>query len=160
MTEPNNRTLPPERKAAYYVGMALVVIGFLTFGSVFVSAALSFGDFSNFVDTGRSMFLRAVIGMGMIIAGGIVSSIGSKGLHGSGVLIDPQRQRQDMEPWSRMQGGMVDDALSEVKMLDKLTAGATAAPAPPATQVKVRCRACSALNDETDKFCGQCGAAL
>jgi len=24
----------------------------------------------------------------------------------------------------------------------------------------VRCRACSALNDETDKFCGQCGAQL
>jgi hypothetical protein len=26
--------------------------------------------------------------------------------------------------------------------------------------VKVRCRSCQSLNDETAKFCGQCGAAI
>jgi len=159
MTEPN-RNLSDERKAAYYVGMIISVIGFLTFGSVFVTAAMQFGDFSNFVADARSMMMRAVIGMGMMIVGGIVMSIGSRGVHGSGILLDPEKQRRDVEPWSRMQGGMIDDALSEVKTLDNLTgAGAGNQPAPQ-TQVKVRCRACSALNDETDKFCGQCGAQL
>jgi hypothetical protein len=155
MTGPN-RNLPPERKAAYYVGMALLVLGFLTFGSVFVTAAMNFGDFSNFESDARSSMMRAIIGMGMIIVGGIVMSVGQRGLHGSGILIDPQQQRREVEPWSRMQGGVVDDALSEVKTLDKLGG----AGAEPVTHVKVRCRACSALNDETDKFCGQCGAPL
>ena len=30
----------------------------------------------------------------------------------------------------------------------------------PAEGVKVRCPHCRALNDETAKFCGQCGQAL
>lgn len=156
MTEPN-RNLSPERKAAYYIGMTISAIGLLSFGSVFVSAALQFGSFDNFVADGRSMMMRAVVGVFLMILGSIVMSVGSRGLHGAGVLIDPEKQRRDVEPWSRMQGGMMDDALSEVKTLDKLAGGSSTAPA---TLVKVRCRACNALNDETDKFCGQCGKPL
>jgi hypothetical protein len=159
MTQPQpNRNLSPERKAAYYVGMAMTVIGFLTFASVFVTGAMHFGDFSNFENDARSSMFRAIIGMGLCIGGGIVMSIGSRGAYGSGILIDPEKQRRDVEPWNRMQGGMVDDALSEVKMLDKFAGGGTATA--PTTQVKVRCRKCAALNDETDKFCGQWRAAV
>ena len=43
--------------------------------------------------------------------------------------------------------------------LDRL-AGARDAGGPQPDAVKVRCRNCRALNDEPDKFCGQCGAAL
>ena len=71
-------------------------------------------------------------------------------------MLDPERAREDLEPWSHMGGGMVQDALSEVnvvkKLEDRLDGGAP--------QVKVRCRACQALNDEAAKFCNQCGAAL
>ena len=52
------------------------------------------------------------------------------------------------------QGGMLSDALSEVDVLKNRSSSA-AAPA-----VKVRCPHCKALNDESDKFCGQCGRAL
>ncbi len=33
-------------------------------------------------------------------------------------------------------------------------------PGAPQPQVKVRCRKCEALNDETVRFCNQCGAAI
>lgn len=39
--------------------------------------------------------------------------IGRAGLAGSGVVLDPQRAREDLEPWSRMAGGMVKDTLDE-----------------------------------------------
>ena len=158
MTDPN-RNLSDERKAAYYAGMIISVIGFLTFGSVFVSGAI--GEFSNFESDTRSMAVRAVVGMGMMIVGAIVMSVGSRGLHGSGVLIDPQRQRKDLEPWARMQGGMADDALSEMKTLEKIAdrlADGRDDEAKP--EVKVRCRSCSALNDEAANFCNRCGSKL
>lgn len=109
----NNRSISPERKTIYYVGMALLVIGFLTFGSVFVSGALNFGNFQNFEARGRSMAMRAILGMGLIIAGGVCMGIGTRGLAGSGVVLDPEKARKDIEPWSRMTGGVIKDALDE-----------------------------------------------
>jgi rRNA maturation endonuclease Nob1 len=76
-------------------------------------------------------------------------------------VLDPQRSRKDLEPWSRAAGGMTDDALDEIELAKKLGKKLdepTAAAAEPV--VKVRCRGCSALNDEKAKFCSQCGAAM
>ena len=36
-----------------------------------------------------------------------------RGLAGSGVVLDPEKAREDVEPWSRMAGGVVKDALDE-----------------------------------------------
>ena len=107
------RQIPPERKAIFYIGMAVGVIGFLCFISTFFSAASSFGDFTNFEQRGRSMGTRALVGMVMIIAGGIMAGIGRMGLAGSGVKLDPEEARRDVEPWARMTGGVVKDALDE-----------------------------------------------
>jgi hypothetical protein len=107
------RQIPPERKGLYYVGLALVVIGFLTFFSTFITAAMHFGDFSNFDRNAKSSFGRAIAGMGMIIVGGIVMRIGATGLAGSGLKLDPEQAREDVEPWSRMAGGVVKDVLDE-----------------------------------------------
>jgi hypothetical protein len=107
------KQVSPERKTLYYVGMVLTVVGFLTFGSTFVSAAANFGDFTDFQGRSRSMFTRAVFGMGMIIVGGILANIGKMGLAGSGIILDPEDARRDVEPWSRMTGGVVKDALDE-----------------------------------------------
>ena len=93
--------------------MAVGVIGFLCFISTFFSAASSFGDFTNFEQRGRSMGTRALVGMVMIIAGGIMAGIGRMGLAGSGVKLDPEEARRDVEPWARMTGGVVKDALDE-----------------------------------------------
>lgn len=93
--------------------MAVAAIGFLSFISVFFSAAMHFGDFSNFDEQGRSMAIRAVTGMVLMIAGGAMTAIGRMGLAGSGLKLDPEEARQDIEPWSRMTGGVVHDALDE-----------------------------------------------
>ncbi len=136
------------RKTAYYLGAVLMVIGGLSFFSVFISAAIHFGDFSNFEERGRSMALRAFGGMGLLIAGGIIRGIGAAGLAGSGVVLDPEKARQELEPYSRMAGGMVKDALDEA---DVHLGGA------PQRVVMVKCPACGKLNEEDSKFCQECG---
>ncbi len=110
---PPQRQISPERKTIYYIGIGLMVLGFLSFGSTFISAASHFGDFSNFEGRSRSMMTRALVGMGMMIGGGILMSIGRAGLAGSGIKLDPEEARKDVEPWARMTGGVVKDALDE-----------------------------------------------
>lgn len=48
-------------------------------------------------------------------------SIGRMGLAGAGVKLDPEEARRDVEPWARMTGGIVKDALDEagIKLSDK-----------------------------------------
>ena len=102
-----------ERKAAYYFGLLLMVAGFLTFASVFVTAFADFGSADRFGSPSAGWGVRAILGMGMIIVGGILRSIGMRGLAGSGVILDPEQAQRDVEPWSRMVGGVARDALDE-----------------------------------------------
>jgi hypothetical protein len=108
-----NKRISPERQNIYYAGMAIGVVGALTFFSVFVSGALHFGDFSDFHGRVGSMALRAVLGMAMLIGGGILMNLGKMGAAGSGLKLDPEKAREDVEPWARMTGGVVKDALDE-----------------------------------------------
>jgi hypothetical protein len=150
----SRREIPPGRKAIYYVGMVISAVGALSFGSTFCIFAANFG---NFDFNPRPMIFLAVGGMAMMITGGILMNLGRAGLAGSGVLLDPQKQRQDLEPWNRAAGGMVSDAVSEVEAVNRVT---DALAGRENTVVKVRCPKCRALNDETAKFCNNCGAAL
>lgn len=154
MNEPK-RTISEERQVVYYFGMALAGVGFLLFLSVFLTAAINFGNFTNFAGQAKSSMFRAIGGMFLMIVGGVISHVGAQGLAGSGVILDPQQAREDLEPYSRMTGGMIKDALDETG----ITIGG-ASTTPPPTVVKIRCRQCDALNDEEAKFCNQCGAAL
>jgi hypothetical protein len=110
------RDISSGRKTAYYAGLALVIIGFLVFGSVFVSAISGFsspsslGQFSN---PFASIATRGFIGMALMIGGSFLMRLGSRGVAGSGLLIDPRRTRKDLEPWGRAAGGMLGDALDE-----------------------------------------------
>jgi hypothetical protein len=108
-----NRQISSERKTVYYVGVVISVLGFLTFGSVFLSGALHFGDFSDFEARARSMALRAVFGMAMMIGGFLLQGVGRLGAAGSGMKLDPEQARRDIEPWSRMSGGVLKDTLDE-----------------------------------------------
>ena len=76
---------------------------------------------------------------------------------GSGVVLDPEKARKDVEPWSRMGGGVVQDALSEIEVVKKIE---DRFDSPKPQVIKVRCRSCRMLNDETAKFCNQCGAVV
>jgi hypothetical protein len=101
------RQIPPERRAIFYIGRIVNVLGILSF------LAAHFGDFTNFEERGRSMALRAVIGMVMMIAGDVLSGVGKAGLAGSGITLDTEQARRDVEPWSRMAGGVLKDAMDE-----------------------------------------------
>lgn len=71
-----------ERRVAYYFGLILMVIGVLLFVSVFVTAAIHFGDFSNFQADARSSIFRALGGMALVVFGAILRGLGARGLAG------------------------------------------------------------------------------
>lgn len=141
-----------ERKLVYYLGTGLTALGFVSFISVFITAALHFGDFSNFESNARSGGLRAVGGMICMIIGGFIRVIGARGLAGSGVILDPEQARADLKPYSRMAGGIVKDTLDEAQ----IHLGGSA----PECVVMIKCPACGKLNPENAKFCQECGNAL
>lgn len=153
------RDVSPERQGAYFIGGAMMVVGFLSFFSVFVTGAMNFGDFTDFESRTRGEAMRAVVGMGLMIVGGIVRVISHSGAAGSGLVLDPRQARKDLEPFARQEGGMLKDALDEAGVdLGKALGAAGGADRKPV--VMIRCRACSKLNEEDSKFCQECGAAI
>lgn len=136
------------RQAAFYVGTGLQILGGLLFASTFVTSAMHFGDFTNFEARAKSEMFRAISGMVLLVIGAIVRGIGARGLAGSGMILDPLQARQDLEPYSRMAGGLVKDALHEADIrLDGKSERV----------VMIRCGSCGKLNDEGAKFCQECG---
>lgn len=146
------RKISEERKVAYYIGGGLMVIGLLLFLSTFVTFIADIGDFDNFEGQMKSSAIRAFGGMGLLILGGIVRGIGARGLAGSGIILDPEQARDELEPYSRMAGGMAKDALDEAGI--DLGAGSSQ------PLIMIRCQACGKLNDEGSKFCQECGGKL
>lgn len=130
------------RKIAYYGGMVLVGLGFILFLSTFFAVFRS-DPFSN-----PPSMATSLVGFILIVIGTALRAVGAKGLAGSGVLLDPKRARDDLEPYARTAGGLIQDALEETDLTKK------------DTQIKIRCRACTALNDETAKYCNNCGQPL
>lgn len=149
-----------ERKAAYQVGLIMTVIGLLLFLSVFVTGAMNFGDFSNFDQNVRSSMFRGIGGMILMIAGSAVRSIGARGIAGSGVVLDPEQARKDLEPFSRQAGGMAKDLLDEAGI--DLGRGRAAADdeSSRGQVVMLRCTHCRKLNEEDSKFCQECGEPI
>jgi hypothetical protein len=145
------RKISEERKAAYYAGLVLMVIGVLLFVSVFVTGAMHFGDFSDFEAQSRSGMFRALGGMGLMVVGAIVRGIGARGLAGSGAVLDPEQARKDLEPFSRQAGGMLGDALDEAGLKYD---------GKPERVVMLKCSACGKLSEEDAKFCRECGAKM
>ena len=155
--------LPPERRTAYYMGMVILGIGILLFLSVFFGEAFAprpstseffrnpMGTMDDMQARNQSSTGRGVLGFVLIGIGAVLAGVGRSGLAGSGLKLDPRQAREDLEPWNRAAGGMLNDTLEEVQVLR---------PSSAETEVKVRCPKCRALNDESDKFCGQCGGSL
>jgi hypothetical protein len=118
-----NRNISEGRRGIFVVGQIISVVGLLSFGSVFLTAALNIGDFDNFDAQMRSSALRAFGGIAMLIAGSVLMGIGRAGLAGSGVVLDPERAREDLEPWARMAGGMMKDGMDEAGIVVGTPAG-------------------------------------
>ncbi len=126
--------------------MAVMAIGSILFISPMCSSMHT-------VESVNSQKNPAIFGMVMLAIGAIMRGVGEAGLAGSGIILDPEKAREDMEPWSRMKGGMVNDGLSEAEIVQSLKNEI----AQPKMEVKVRCVHCRALNEEIAKFCSQCG---
>lgn len=152
--------ISPERKAAYYIGMGVSGLGVLLFLSNFFVVANQASDpFGMMARNPMPGFVaRAIGGMILMVVGQVISRAGARGAAGSGLILDPEQAREDLKPWAQAAGGIVKDALGEIKAP---TAPAPAAPAPePEVVVKVKCPDCHALNDEDARFCKQCGKTL
>jgi hypothetical protein len=169
------REITPGRKALFYGGMLVVGLGIALFLSTFFDFASEFGRESKgpelgepgwwegaqkeHRETGERMgrsFARAVVGMIFAVLGMGMMSVGRRGAAGAGIVLDPQQAREDLEPWSRMKGGMMQDGMEELHVVRKMEESFPT----PAPQIKVRCPSCKALNDENDRFCGQCGSQM
>ena len=145
------KQISEERKTAYYAGMGMMILGGILFASTFVTFAMHFGDFSNFESNAKSSMFRAFGGMALLFLGGIIRGVGARGLSGSGIVLDPEKAKQELEPYSRMAGGMIKDALSEADV----SLGGKAEKI-----IMVKCRACGKLNHEDAKFCQECGKQI
>ena len=180
--------ISPERKASYYVGMAVGVVGFLMFLSPFV-AIIGGTERSNPGMTNCQLngvpvpcsdlpigprmpqsggpvgapdfgviftsFGTAFVGFLLIIVSRFLTRVGQAGLAGSGVILDPEGARQDLQPWNEAKGRMINDAVSQIDVVKNIAAHEEAE-----MVVKIRCSACHGLNDESQAFCGHCGAKL
>lgn len=142
-----------ERKAAYYVGIGMVGLGFLLFISVFFSAASFMND--PFGGSGGPSFENSVIGMVLMIAGSVIMNIGAKGKAGSGLILDPEKAREDLKPFNEAKGGMINDVISNIDVIDQITDSDEIREV-----IKIKCRSCGSLNDEDARFCKSCGKEL
>jgi predicted RNA-binding Zn-ribbon protein involved in translation (DUF1610 family) len=149
------QNISQERKATFYIGTAVMVLGGLTFASAIVMFFSNFGEsrpMGGGAEFGKAFGMRSFAGMALMIVGGIVRGMGAMGLAGSGVILNPKRARRELEPYSRMAGGMVKDVLDEADVdLGSSKQGQV---------VMIRCTACRKLNEEDSKFCQECGATI
>lgn len=164
MTEPQPpvHSLSNQRKWLYQAGGVVQLIGLVLFLSFFLTFAMLFGQFGEDVPAkiGGSFF-RAVVGMICMITGGIIRSIGSRGIAGSGMILDPERAKRDLEPFARMSGGLADASFSEMTTVrDTLNNLGGRGAEVPFEVVRVRCLNCQQLNEETARFCNQCGKPI
>ena len=143
-----------ERQTAFYLGTGLMVIGGLLFLSTFFSFASDFGS-PGVASDGGGVFARAIIGMVLAGVGQMIRHVGARGLAGSGVVLNPGQARKDLEPYSRMAGGMVKDALDEADV--NLGSGRSSKPE---QVIMIKCRDCGKLNEEDSKFCQECGERM
>lgn len=146
-----SQQITPQRKATYYLGMAMIIIGVLVIIISMISFMNSFGRHTNNSLSAPGPMYSFFAGMILIAVGSIIQNIGKRGLAGSGTVLDPEQARRDLEPFSRMAGGMVQDALEETSILPNKESERV---------VMIKCRDCSTLNEEDAKFCKQCGKPI
>lgn len=146
--KPSNHQISSERKALFYVGRVMMGIGLVLFLSMFVMVALS--DPLELMNS--NPMGPGIIGFVLLFAGTLISTVGAHGKAGSGMVLDPEQAREDLKPFSRQAGGMLNDALEAAELKEHLLATKEV--------IKVRCRSCGELNDEDAAFCKKCGASM
>ena len=165
--------MPPqiseERKNWYKIGLVMQITGvclftlpFIAILFVIMSAGLNGGFEPEGIVCVPIAFGGAFIGVALIAGGGVVRGVAARGKAGSGLTRDPEQARKDLEPWSRMGGGVVKDALDEagVDIGQVSTQFMRGGASQPQKVVMSKCAHCGKLNDEDSKFCQECGKAF
>jgi hypothetical protein len=138
------------RKIAFYLGYLLMAAGVLLFLSIYF-VGLPLAQPSRI----GSLALRSLGGLALVLLGLSVRRIAIRGLAGSLLILDPPRARDDLEPWSRAAGGLLDDALSEVQALKDAARRAEAG-----AEARRRCTRCETPNEADARYCKRCGTEL
>ncbi|SKA87931.1 hypothetical protein SAMN05443428_10881 [Caloramator quimbayensis] len=141
-----------ERKITYYIGLGFIIIGVILFMSSFFigfEPSFSFGP--------PTFFKNAVIGMIFIMIGAVLTSIGARGAAGSGILLDPEKAREDLKPFNKAKGGMINDTLENIDVIKDIEKVAIKNNK---EVIKIKCKYCGTLNDENAKFCKECGKSI
>ena len=144
----SSNNISSERKTLFYLGRALMGIGLVLFLSMFVIVVFS----DPWELTNSNPMGAGVIGFIMIFVGTLISTVGAHGKAGSGMVLDPEQAREDLKPFSRQAGGMLNDALEAADLKEHLSAVKEV--------IKIRCRSCGELNDEDASYCKKCGAKM
>ena len=140
-----------ERKALYYIGLGLMILGFI----LFISSFFTFGNDDMFYGGPSSFMARPLAGMICIIIGSILRGIGEKGTAGSGLILDPEKAREDLKPHNIAKGKMINDAVENIDIVKDMGNGEVQKEI-----IKIRCKNCGELNDEDAKFCKSCGREI
>lgn len=158
-----------ERKNWYKIGLVMQIAGmclftlpFVAIVLVMISSALDGGFEPRGIVIVPIAFGIGFIGFALIAAGGVVRGVAARGKAGSGLTLDPEQARKDLEPWSRMGGGVVKDALDEagVDIGQVGTQFMRGGASEPQKVVMIKCTHCGKLNDEDSKFCQECGKSF
>ncbi|HOK95602.1 MAG TPA: zinc-ribbon domain-containing protein [Anaerohalosphaeraceae bacterium] len=156
------KQISQERKSLYNAGLAVMIAGgcffalpFLAVSALMAIMVISFGKSQAGIPiwmpiAGPIVMFVSFIGIALIVAGCVMRSIAARGTAGSGLVLNPEKAREDLKPWTGMAGGMVKDILEEA---DIKSAGAR-------QTVMIRCPHCQKLNEEDSKFCQECGKSL
>ncbi|MCF6464817.1 zinc ribbon domain-containing protein [Clostridium sp. Cult2] len=148
-----SKKISKERKTLYYSGLGLMILGFVLFISTF------FIDMTPDFFGGSSSFMaRPVIGMICMIIGSILMNIGARGTAGSGLILNPEKAREDLKPYSTATGGIINDTLENIDLVKDMVKGKETKEIKEI--IKIKCKDCGALNDEDAKYCKSCGRAL
>ena len=149
----NDYKISKARKTQYMIGNILQGIGLIMFFGFMIYSVINFtSSMNSFIpkEPNTSLFILPVIGIVLVIVGAYIKTVASRGTAGSGLILDPEKAREDLKPHTKAMGGMINDALEEVDIPKKSAQEV----------VKIRCPECKSLNDETAQFCSQCGNKL
>ncbi len=162
------QNISEDRKKLYNAGLVVMTLGGCLFALPFIAILLVIVQGSSGIGVPSNIkmvpfaFIGAFIGFVCIFAGGIMRTIAARGKAGSGLILDPEQARKDVEPWSRMQGGVMKDTLDEAGInLEQIGRHFSQDNASQPQQiVMIKCPNCKKLNEEDSKFCQECGRAI
>ncbi|MFK7799822.1 MAG: hypothetical protein AB8E82_20370 [Aureispira sp.] len=153
----NEKELSKERKKKYKAGSVLMFLGGLLFLSYFLDVIFfnifSIRDARSAFNEVRNMWLRAFIGVILLILGGMKKARARTGLMKPNTNMDLEQNMEERKHLRKLKGKQLNDTLSEINLSKHL--GIDVAPV-----IKIRCQDCRHLNDEEDKFCGGCGQKI